>query len=79
MQHQESMPNKHEEKNNQPGLWAIVWSVLAALFGVQTEANRRRDFSQGNPLAYIIVFIILLVAFVAAVAGIVRLVLAYAT
>ncbi|MCL5050314.1 MAG: DUF2970 domain-containing protein [Firmicutes bacterium] len=79
MQPQESLPERDEEQNSQPGLWAIVWSVLAALFGVQTEANRRRDFSQGNPLAYIIVFIILLVAFVLSIAGIVRLVMAFAT
>jgi len=79
MQPQESLPERDEEQNSQPSLWVIVWSVLAALFGVQTEANRRRDFSQGNPLAYIIVFIILLVAFVLSIAGIVRLVMAFAT
>jgi len=64
-----------EETNEKPGLIAVIWSVLAALFGVQTEANRKRDFSQKNPLPYIIVFVILLVLFVLSVAGIVKLVM----
>ncbi|WP_194756781.1 DUF2970 domain-containing protein [Aliidiomarina indica] len=64
------------EQSERPGLFAIVVSVLAAMFGVQTEANRRRDFSAGNPLAYIIVFIIILAAFVLSVAGVVKLVMA---
>ncbi|RUO37025.1 hypothetical protein CWE13_07765 [Aliidiomarina shirensis] len=50
-------------------------SVLAAMFGVQTEANRRRDFSSGNPMAYIVIFVIFLALFVLTIAGIVTLVI----
>lgn len=64
-----------EQTNEKPGLIAVICSVLAALFGVQTEANRQRDFSQKNPLPYIIVFVILLVLFVISISGIVKLVM----
>ncbi|RUO34168.1 DUF2970 domain-containing protein [Aliidiomarina sanyensis] len=63
------------DSEQKPGLFAVVMSVLAAMFGVQTEANRKRDFSQGHPLAYIIVFILILVLFVLSVAALVRLVM----
>lgn len=63
---------------DKPGFWQVVLSVLAALFGVQTETNRQRDFSAGNPLVYIVVFIILLSLFVLLVSGVVTLVLKYA-
>ncbi|TRW48493.1 DUF2970 domain-containing protein [Aliidiomarina halalkaliphila] len=63
------------EQRERPGLFAVVISVLAAMFGVQTEANRQRDFSAGNPLAYIIVFVIILVLFVLSVAAVVKLVM----
>lgn len=69
----------HTERYEKPGLWAVVVSVLAAIFGVQTEANRRRDFSSGNPIAYIVVFIIFLVLFVLGIAGIVTLVISLAS
>lgn len=71
-------PANTEEKQPESqklGLFTVVFSVLAALFGVQTEANRKRDFSSGNPLVYIIVFLVLLVLFVLTIAGIVGLVL----
>lgn len=64
-----------QPETEKPGLFAVILSVLAALFGVQTEANRKRDFSSGNPLPYIIVFIVLLVLFVFAMVGLVGLVI----
>jgi nitric oxide reductase large subunit len=47
-----------------PGFWAVLQSVLAAAFGVQSEAARRRDFTQGRALPYIlggVVFTLLLI------------------
>lgn len=71
-----------EEGNNQdnapgkkPGFWAVTVSVIAAAFGVQTDKNRQRDFSQGNPLAYIVGGLIFTVLFVLSIVGIVMLVL----
>ena len=73
----ENSANAEEQQpeSQKPGLFTVVLSVLAALFGVQTEANRKRDFSSGNPLVYIIVFVVLLILFVLTIAGIVGLVL----
>ncbi|WP_241973658.1 DUF2970 domain-containing protein [Aliidiomarina shirensis] len=76
--HSENSPannENHAESHEKPGLWAVVMSVLAAMFGVQTEANRRRDFSSGNPMAYIVIFVIFLALFVLTIAGIVTLVI----
>lgn len=42
----------------------VVFSVLAAFFGVQSEANRRRDFTDTSPLPYILTGIVAVVLFV---------------
>lgn len=47
----ESHNNKPEHK---PGLLAIVGSVLAAGFGVQSSKNQERDFAQGKARNFII-------------------------
>jgi hypothetical protein len=36
------------------GFWAIVQSVLAAGIGVQSRANKERDFKHGKPLHFIV-------------------------
>lgn len=48
----------------QPRFWDIVVSVLAALFGVQSDKNRQRDFNHGNPAVYIAVGAVFVVLFV---------------
>lgn len=58
------------------GLLRVVLSVLAAMFGVQSERNRQRDFSQGRPAAYVIVGLLMTVVFVLVLWGVVKLVLA---
>jgi hypothetical protein len=58
-----------------PTLWQVIHSVLAAFFGVQSEANRRRDFTRGKPSQYIIVGLIATALFVLIMIGIVKLVL----
>lgn len=47
-------------------------SILAAAFGVQTQRARVRDFTQGNPTAYIIGGIVFTVTFVLTLMLIVR-------
>jgi len=58
-------------KKKGTGFWAVVQSVLAAGIGVQSKANKERDFTQGRPLHFIIggvigtiVFILAIVLFV---------------
>lgn len=55
--------------------WQVVKSVLAAGFGVQSEAARQRDFTYGRPLPYIIAGIVGTIIFVVTIITIVRVVL----
>lgn len=61
-----------------PSWWQMIWSVLAAMLGVQTEANRKRDFTANRPLPYILIGVLFIVCFVAALIVIVNVVLAAA-
>ena len=65
----------NDEQEQEPGFFAVTMSVLAAALGVQTEANRQRDFSQKSPLPYIVGGLIFTVLFVLTIVGVVMLVL----
>ncbi len=60
------------------GWLAIVKSVAAAFFGVQTEANRQRDFTHGKLHHFIIVGALATLVFVVVLVGMVHLILASA-
>ncbi|MGB5324254.1 MAG: DUF2970 domain-containing protein [Pseudomonadales bacterium] len=74
------MRNEEPDDNNKratPGAWQIIRSTIAAAFGVQSEANRQRDFgSRKSVYIYIASGIIFTALFVLAVAWIVSMVLA---
>ena len=55
--------------------WQIVTSVLAAAIGVQSDKNRQRDFTSGNPVVFIVGGLTFTVLFVVALISIVMLVL----
>lgn len=61
--------------SGQPNFFSVIVSVLAALFGVQTEQNRQRDFSKGHPGLFIAVGVFFIVLFVATLLLVVKLVL----
>lgn len=63
------------QQHQKPSFISMVISVIAAMFGVQTEQNRQRDFSQGNPLPYILIGVVFIILFVVALITIVSLVL----
>lgn len=69
------MSNRSGESTS-PNWWQMIWSVLAAMLGVQTEANRKRDFAANRPLPYILIGVLFIVCFVAALIIIVNVVLA---
>ena len=48
-------------------------SVLAAFLGVQSEANRRRDFSEGRFSIFVIAGVVSIALFLLTVYGLVRL------
>ncbi|KAA8984571.1 hypothetical protein CK501_05575 [Halovibrio salipaludis] len=60
---------------NKPGLWQVVFSILAAALGVNSESNRQKDFSASSPWPFIIGGIIFGVVFVVGIALIVKIVL----
>ncbi len=62
----------------EPTLWDTVKSVLAAFVGVQSEANRQRDFSKGKASHFIIIGAVMTVAFVLVLYGIVQVILHFA-
>lgn len=53
----------------------VIKSVLAAMFGVQSNKNRERDFEHGNPMAYILVGLIMVILFILTLVLVVNLVL----
>ncbi|CAL1239570.1 DUF2970 domain-containing protein [Candidatus Methylocalor cossyra] len=53
-----------EPQRSKPTLAQVIASVLAAAFGVQSTANRERDFRSGSATAYIVVGVIFTVLFV---------------
>ena len=56
---------------SKPTLKQVVQSVLAAAIGVQSNANRKRDFEQGSLSSYLIVGAIATVLFILALVTIV--------
>ncbi len=60
---------------SKPTLKQVVQSVFAAAIGVQSNANRKRDFEQGSLSSYLIVGAIATVLFVLALVTIVSFIL----
>ena len=66
-----------EQKQEPDGLtvWQILSSTLAAMFGVQKNERRVRDFSKGKPHQFIIAGLIAATAFVLILVLIVQVVM----
>ena len=58
--------------------FSFMGSIVAAWFGVQSKANRERDFEQGKFHHFVIGGIIFAVLFVLTVIGIVKVVMHFA-
>lgn len=71
----EGSDGKESNEKSRMGWFQVVGSLLAAAFGVQSQKNRERDFSHGDPKRFVITGIVLTVLFMVVVLGIVRLVL----
>jgi len=57
------------------GWLSVAKSTIAAACGIQTNANRQRDFQQGKPIAFIIAGVVFVLIFILAMYGLVQLVL----
>lgn len=65
-----------ETPEKKPSLWQVIMSVFAAMFGVQSDEARRRDFTHGNPWIFIFVGIVFCILFVLVLYGVVSWVMA---
>jgi hypothetical protein len=66
-------PSRDEKRP--PTFWEVVGSTLSAAIGVQSRANKVRDFSRGNPVHFILSGILFTVVFVVVVMFVVKAVL----
>ena len=66
---------RHGEQEQPLTLWEVLFSVLAAAFGVQSRENKVRDFSRGKPQHFIIAGLLFTILFLATLITIVNIVL----
>ncbi|MFT6733793.1 MAG: putative membrane protein [Polaribacter sp.] len=59
-----SLNEKSPSEIKKPGPLQIIGSVLAAMVGIQSEDNRKRDFTSGQIGNYIFVGIIVVIIFI---------------
>jgi len=64
------MSDKEQQKS--PGIFNVLLSVLAAMVGIQSDANRKRDFEKGRMSHYIFVGIVVVAIFVLTLISIVN-------
>jgi hypothetical protein len=67
--------NSEDNKDKKISPFALMGSVVASAFGVQTSKNHERDFQHGKFHHFVIAGIVFAVLFVLAVAGIVKIVM----
>lgn len=62
----DNQPGQTEQNKTHkpPNLLQVIGSVLAGMFGVQSEAARQRDFSAGNIWVFIAVGVVMTLIFV---------------
>ena len=68
------MQDERKEQKKLP-FWRVLLSVIQASFGVQTDANKARDFEQGSIMGFVAAALIFTFAFIMALVLIVSLVL----
>jgi hypothetical protein len=64
--------NKPSNQTDRPGLLSVLQSVVAAMFGVQSDAKRQVDFEKGHPAEYIFIGIIMVVIFILTIVWVVN-------
>jgi hypothetical protein len=61
--------------DHKPSIFQVIGSVVAAAFGVQTAANRERDFQGGSAIPYLVAGVVFTLLFILGIVGVVKLVL----
>lgn len=66
-----------DKNNDSVSLIDTFKSTLWAFLGVQSDANRERDFSKGKPLHFILVGLVVTIMFILCIWGLVQLLLKF--
>ena len=72
------MTSPDESKNKKTTLLQVFGSILSAIFGVQSNKNRERDFAKGDPKQFAIAYLIIVISIVLIIIALVRMVLHFA-
>jgi len=81
----ESNPTNSEPRkpsapeDNKVSFFSVIGSVLAAIFGIQSDKNRERDFQQNSATSYIVVGIIMVIGLVITMIIVVNSIISSAT
>ena len=52
------MDKQPSENKSERGFWGVLQSVVAAIFGIQSDENRQKDFKKGDASQFIVMGII---------------------
>ena len=69
------MESENRNGSTVPSFLSVLGSVLASMFGVQSNRRREQDFTHGKPSQYIIVGLLVTAVFMLAIWGVVSLVM----
>ena len=64
-----------DDQRSSPSLLQVLGSVLASMFGVQSNRKREQDFVHGKPSQYIVIGLVVTLVFILVVWGVVNLVM----
>jgi len=70
---QQEHASHEDDTQGPPTLWQSWMSVMAAFFGVQSSANRERDFTRGKASHFILLGLLATVLLIAVLVGLVKL------
>lgn len=69
------MNTDSNDEDRTPSFRDVLGSVLAGMFGVQSNRNREKDFTHGKASHYIIIGLVMTLVFMLVVWGVVSLVM----
>lgn len=69
------MDQDKKDAASAPSFTDVLGSVLASMFGVQSNRKREEDFTHGKPSQYIIIGLIVTAVFMLTIWGVVSLVM----
>jgi hypothetical protein len=69
------MESGKQDGTRAPSLLSVLGSVMASMFGVQSNRKREEDFTRGKPSQYVIIGLLVTVVFILTLWGVVSLVM----